>query len=105
MNAIGLNAYSTTGVEIVAPLLSELTLTRGWDGDQTRTNAVAAPAKVSAVSLDGCAVTVPAARVYKSMTEFKAPVEYTTAEPVNVLTKEVFDQAMENYVKKVYNIE
>ena len=105
MNAIGLNAYSTTGVEIVAPLLSELTLTRGWDGDQTRTNAVAAPAKVSAVSLDGSAVTVPAARVYKSMTEFKAPVEYTTAEPVNVLTKEVFDQAMENYVKKVYNIE
>ena len=39
------------------------------------------------------------------MTEFKTPVEYSTAEPVNVLTKEVFDQAMENYVKKVYNIE
>jgi hypothetical protein len=105
MNAVGVNAYSATGLEIVAPLLSELTLTRGWDGDLARTSAVASPAKVSAVSIDGSAVSVPAARIYKSMTEFKAPVEYSTAEPLNVLTKEVFDQAMENYVKKVYNIE
>ena len=97
MNAMGVNPQDPSSLDIVATVISEITLTRGWSNSgKTSAAPTAVPSKVKAVTMDGAPVTkAPAARRYKSMTKLEvAPAhEYKYDETPNVVTMDMVEKA------------
>lgn len=96
MNAVG---SSPNGLEIIATVVSEIVLTRGWtEPEQPEQVPAAAPARLKAVTLDGRAVgKLPQQKVIKSMTDLEAAPrrEYKADNTPNVVTKEMVDATSE----------
>ena len=103
MNAVGL--ASDGSLEIVATVVSEIVLTRGWNETPAQNNVTVESRKVTAKSFDGSAVELPKSRTYKSMTELSAPERknFKVQEKPNVVTKEMVDKTSEKILKK-YNL-
>jgi hypothetical protein len=104
MNAVGM---SPNGLEIIATVVSEIVLTRGWtEPEQPATAFVAAPSKVQAVTMNGKAVSkLPKRSIIKSMTDLKVEPrrEYKVDETPNVVTKEMVD-ATSAKILNYYNV-
>lgn len=105
MNAMGV---SSSGTELVAPVITEIVLKRGWS--QTKASSLPAsvsvePRKVNALELDGSVSVFKKAPAYKSMTRLVVPekIEFKKVEKPNAFTLEEFDQAMERSVEKFLN--
>lgn len=102
MNAIGMAQGS---LEVVATVLTDIVLKRGWTEPKKSAAAsyVPAPVKVEPVSLDGSAdVQMPKAAVCKSMSKFEAkPLpKYTFREKAAVVTKEMVDETSANILRE-----
>lgn len=107
MNALGMNG-SSTDLEIIATIISEITMTRGWtEPATTAMTFAAAPTKVKPVTMDGQPVTeLPDARVYKSMSDFSNMAErpvYKFDENPNVITEEMLKATTEKLLNQ-FNI-
>jgi len=87
--------------EIVATIVSEIVLTRGWKETAKKNSVEAMPAKAMAVTMDGAPAELPAARSYKSMTELSAPArkDFKVVEKPTVVTKEMVDKASDKILK------
>ena len=104
MNALGINPQASAGeLEIVATVISEIVLKRGWtepEADKKNVSPMRTYAK--AVNMDGTSVNeLPKARVYKSMTKLE-PVtrtDYKLDETPNVVTTEMVDATTEKILK------
>lgn len=100
MNAI---AMSQGGLELVATVISEIVLTRGWTETRSAAPAfAAAPSKVNAVTMEGAPVTeLPKARVYKSMTKLEAAParQYKEDKTPNVVTMDMVNETSAKILK------
>ena len=87
--------------EIVATIVSEIVLTRGWKETAKKNSVEAMPAKAMAVTMDGAPAELPSARSYKSMTELSAPArkDFKVVEKPTVVTKEMVDKASDKILK------
>ena len=100
MNAVGLADGS---YELVATIVSEVVLTRGWTETKAMNYVTAMPSKATAVTLDGQPAALPIVTLHKSMTDLSVPswkdVEKT--EKANVVTmdmvKETSDKILKHY--------
>lgn len=106
MNSLGLSqdALMSGTVEIVAPVISEITLTRGWTEPKSK---VAAKPEVMSVPLrnpDGSQTVAPVKYNVRSMTDLGQPVKYQKAEDICVMTEEKLDRMMTREVEKLFNI-
>ena len=103
MNAMGVNPQDPTSLDIVATVISEIVLTRGWtEPIQPASVPEAVPSKVKAVTMDGQAVTkAPVTRRYKSMTKLEvAPAhEYKYDETPNVVTMDMVEKTSTKILK------
>jgi len=106
MNAFGFSdtALMQGTVELIAGVMSEIVLTRGWDGKTKSINAVPSSIRVPAKTMSGSAPSKPVVRKIRSVTEFKEPVKFNVDEDANYISYEKFDQVMTDAVKKYYNI-
>ncbi len=90
MNAIGANGMS---YEIIATVVSDIVLTRGWEGSTAaKTSVSALPSKVRGISK------TPKAKVYKSVSDFSKiePVrQYKIEETPNVVTMDMVNKTTE----------
>lgn len=106
MNAMGVSA---SGTELVAPVISDIVLTRGWTDTKASASVPAtvsvSPRKVDAVEMDGTPAVFKAEPAYKSMTKLVAPekIEFKKVDKPNAFTLEEFDAAMERSVEKYLN--
>jgi hypothetical protein len=102
MNALGVNPQDPTTVDIVATVISDIVLTRGWTEPAAPTAAACAvPSQVKAVTMDGDAVTkAPTVRKYKSMTKLEAKprIDYKRDETPNVVTRDMLQQTSDKYL-------
>jgi hypothetical protein len=105
MNALGFSddALMSGTVEIVAPVISEITLTRGWDGTKSSLNNVT-PDRVSAsmMNFDGTPGKAPMVRKVGSMTDFSDLPKVKTVETVTIATEESLDAYMTKEVERVF---
>ena len=105
MNALGFSddAIMQGTVEIVAPVISEITLTRGWNGAKSNLNNVA-PEKVSAkmMTFDGTPAKAPMVRKVGSMTDFNEVAKVKTVETVTIATEKNLDAFMTEQVEKTF---
>ncbi len=104
MNALGVNPQSYGSVEIVASVISEIVLTKGWTAPKAKAAAdyAAAPVKARAAAIDGTPVSeMPKARVYKSMTDLKVnpKKEFKVDETPNVVTMDMVNATTEKILK------
>ncbi len=105
MNALGVNAQTYGSVEIVATIISDIVLKKGWTGTKTKAGAdyVSVPSVVRAATIDGAPVKeMPKARVYKSITELKVnPMkEFKVDETPNVVTMDMVNKTTEKILKR-----
>ncbi|MBR5103386.1 MAG: hypothetical protein IKZ08_00520 [Bacteroidales bacterium] len=105
MNALGftLESMASGNADIVAPVISEITLTRGWDDSNAKRNRVI-PEKVTAsvMSLDGTPCKAPIVRKVGSMTSFDNIREATVVTNATVVTEEMLDAYMLKQVEKYF---
>jgi hypothetical protein len=104
MNALGFSqdAIMSGTVEIVAPVISEITLTRGWNGTKSNLNNVIPERRsASMMNFDGTAGKAPIVRKIGSMTDFK-DVPVREVETVKVVTEESLDAYMTREVARVF---
>ncbi len=103
MNALGVNAQSYGSVEIVATVLTEVVLTRGWTEPKAKTtDYVSVPVKARAATMDGKTVAeMPKAKVIKSVTDLKVNPRknFKVDETPNVVTMEMVDATTEKILK------
>ena len=107
MNALGVNPQDPSSLEIVATVVSEIVLTRGWQEPAQTAAPCAVPSKVKAVTMDGKPVAkMPETRVYKSMTKLEAaPVrEYKRDETPNVVTMDMVENTSAK-ILKYFNVQ
>lgn len=98
MNAVGMGGDGS--LELVATVISDIVLTRGWKGTEQK-SLEAAPSKAVAVTLEGEPAELPVARVYKSRTDLKVPAykNFKVDETPDVVTKEMVDRASDKILK------
>ena len=100
MNAVGIESGS---LEIIATVISEIVLTKGWTETRSTVPAfAAAPSKVNAISIDGAAVTeLPKPRIHKSMTklEFTPAPQYKEDKTPNVVTMDMVNETSAKILK------
>ena len=98
MNAVGLADGS---YEIVATIISDIVLTRGWKGTAKKNSVEAMPAKAMAVTMNGAPAELPAVRSHKSMTDLSVPArkDFKVVENPTVVTKEMVDKASDKILK------
>ncbi len=105
MNALGVSGSTSGSVEIVATVLTEIVLTKGWTEPKANNveKSAIAPAKTTAKVLGGAEA--PKVRVYGSITDLKAAPakKYKVDETPNIVTEEMVNQAKEKILKK-YNL-
>lgn len=102
MNALGINPQDPTTVELIATVISDIVLTRGWT-EHVKTSAApcAVPSTVKAMTMDGDVVRkAPEVRRYKSMTrlEAKPRTEYKRDETPNVVTMDMLQKTSAQYL-------
>lgn len=93
MNALAIDQM-TGNFELLATVLSDIVLTRGWNEPTVKTTACSAPTSVDAVALDGTPVVgTPTIARMKSLSDFevKEQPSYKFVEKANVVTKEMVD--------------
>ena len=104
MNALGIQSQ-TGELEILATVITDIVLTRGWNEPAKPAAAVcAAPASVEAINIDGTApYSLPSVAIMKSMTEFEAKElpKYKFVEKANVVTKEMVDETSAKILRKL----
>ena len=101
MNAVGV---SNGSLELVATVISEIVLTKGWTETRSASERTfaAASSKVNAVTVDGAPVAeLPKARIYKSMTKLEAaPVrQYKEDKTPNVVTMDMVNETSAKILK------
>ncbi len=93
MNSVGVNGQNT---ELIATVVSDIVLTRGWTEKAEQTSYVAAPSSVRTVTMDGQPVKrLPKARVCKSVSDFSKvePIrQYKIDETPDVVTMEMVNK-------------
>ncbi len=103
MNALGVNPQNYGSVEIVATVMTEVVLTRGWTAPKAKTaDYVSAPVKARAATMDGKPVTeMPKAKVIKSVTELKVNPRknFKVDETPNVVTMDMVEATTEKILK------
>ncbi len=104
MNSLGVRDPRLSEVEIIAAVVSDIVLTRGWDGDEDEAAAPSSvrPIEAAAVTLDGRPVSaLPQKRTIKSLTPLKVRTreEYKLDETPNVVTIEMVDKSVEKILK------
>ena len=104
MNALGVNPQDPATVQVVATVVSDIVLTRGWTEPAGQTAAACAvPSYVKTVTMDGDAVTkAPAVRRYKSMTKLEAKpgTEYKRDQTPNVVTMDMVQRTTDKYLDR-----
>lgn len=106
LNALGVQAGSMGEVEIIAPIKSDLVLTRGWTDPAPAVPApktVASPARTGLRGIDGSYVAMPAEKpVLKSLTRFNhEPLpKYRKDENPNVITTDMVNASIEKTLKR-----
>ena len=105
MNALGLSndAIMSNSVELVAPVISEITLTRGWTEPETKVIAKPEVMSVPLRNPDGSQTVAPVKYNIRSMTDFGQPVIYQKADDICVMTEEKLDRMMTREVEKLFN--
>lgn len=105
MNSFGLSqdAIMTGSVEVVAPVISEIVLTRDESAVTTPSSVDPCKASVRVKTFDGAKPSVPVMRKIGSMTEFGQPVKYEVAEKAEIMTLERLDRMMTYEVEKLFN--
>lgn len=108
MNAIGI---SNGELQIVATVISELVLTRGWTEpevpEEPEVEPASVPTALNAVTVDGKPVSeLPKARVMKSMTKLEAAPrqELQADETPNVVTMDMVEKTSKK-ILKYFNVE
>lgn len=105
MNAVGFNGSQ---FELVAPVISDIVLKRKTVSQSASPvqvkGLVSTPVKAQPRNFGETVVEIPKNRTYKSMTPLKEPVRYQVDEYPNVITTEEFNNALDNYIEKHYNI-
>lgn len=105
MNAVINNGGS---YELVAPVISDIVLKRKTvsksSADVQVKGLVSTPVKAQPRNFGGTVVEMPKNKVYKSMTKLNTPIKYKVDEYPNVITTESFNEALDNYIEKHYNI-
>lgn len=99
-NSIIVSGYNS--FEIVAPVVSEIVLTRGWDEPQAASAAyVQEASKAQVRNIDGSPAQQPELKTIKSMTEFQKyePKQYKIVEKPNFISLETFNAGMEKAVE------
>lgn len=88
--------------ELVAPIISEIVLTRGWNNPVTYSTCSSEPVKANAFNFDGSPVKVPEIKTVKSMTKLVVPerVDYKVVENPNYISLEKFEAGMERAVRE-----
>ncbi len=104
MNAIGIDSQTYGSVEIVATVLTEVVLTRGWNEPKTKAvgGYASVPSKVKAAQIGGAPVNgMPKARVYKSMTDLEvcSKREFKADETPNVVTMDMVNETTDKILK------
>lgn len=108
MNALGV-APQSSGLELIATVLTEITLKRGWTdsaASRSLSGFADSSATVDAVTLDGSPVNEkPQVVVYKSMTDFNPEQlpTYNFDRKANVVTKDMVDETS-NAILRAYNL-
>ena len=87
---------STYGTMLENPVISEIELTRGWNGSDKKQSSVAVPSGKS-VNVDA---DLPST-VYKKMTRLATPVELQKME-VPVVSVEEFHENAKNFIENYY---
>lgn len=104
LNALGVQAGSMGEVEIIAPVKSDLVLTRGWTEPAEGKAAVqAAPARTQLRNIDGSPVVLGTEKpVIKSYTRFshEPRPEYRLEKNPNVITMDMFNETTEKALKR-----
>jgi hypothetical protein len=98
MNALGIQPQ-TGELELLATVLTDIVLTRGWTEPAKSAAAVyAAPTSVEAVNAN-----VPTVSIMKSMTDFDAKElpKHKFVEKANVVTKEMVDETSAKILRKL----
>ena len=105
MNAVGNNGGT---YELVAPVISEIVLKRKTASQSSAAvqvkGLVSTPVKAQPRNFGETVVEFPKTRVYKSMTPLSEPIKYEVDENPNMITVESFNNALDNYIEKRYNI-
>lgn len=102
MNAVGIDASNPGSLEVIASVISEIVLTKGWNGSKEDGNVEAAPSTARAMSIDGQNVTsAPQVKVYKSMTKMQPAkkVVYTKEEKANQVTMDMVEKTSDKILK------
>ncbi len=104
MNALGIQSQ-TGELELLATVLTDIVLTRGWTEPAKSAAAVyAAPTCVEAVNVDGTPVVeMPSVSIMKSMTDFevKELPKHKFVEKANVVTKDMVDETSAKILRKL----
>lgn len=102
MNSLGVNPSDPSQMDVLATIISDIVLTKGWDGEETRSNAKLVSSKVKPMSVDGTPMAeLPQPKVMKSMTKLepKPRIEYEVDETPNVVTMDMVNAAGERILK------
>ncbi len=94
MNSIGI---ADQGSEVIATIISDIVLTRGWTDTKAMPASVpATPVKINTITAEGNSVTeLPELRIFKSLSDFSKvePLrEYKTDETPNVVTMDMVNK-------------
>lgn len=98
MNALGIQPQ-TGELELLATVLTDIVLTRGWTEPAKSAAAVyAAPTSVEAVNAN-----VPSVSIMKSMTDFEAKAlpKHKFVEKANVVTKDMVDETSAKILRRL----
>lgn len=98
-NAIG--GWGSADAQIIRPVVSEITLTRGWNGAKTKTSSARKTNDYVSIDLTG---EDAAPVVVKSVTPIKnIEVPVFEQKPMYVLTQEMLDASIKSYIDQKYN--
>ncbi len=106
MNALGVSDAASGQLELLATVVSDIILTRKVDTRSAAEDNVlphsVATAKVNPITVNGEKASLPKTRVCKSITKFEAKPKtvYKYDEKPHVITKEMFDESIENILKQ-----
>jgi hypothetical protein len=99
MNALGIQPQ-TGELELLATVLTDIVLTRGWTEPAKAAAVYGAPASVEAMN---SGATIPSVSIMKSMTDFEAKElpKHKFVEKANVVTKDMVDETSAKILRKL----
>jgi hypothetical protein len=99
MNALGIQPQ-TGELELLATVLTDIVLTRGWTEPAKSAAVYGAPASVEAMDAGAA---VPSVSIMKSMTDFEAKAlpKHKFVEKANVVTKDMVDETSAKILRRL----